>query len=316
MVQETNTPTPDKLTHSIFTFEWEHVLRVIGVITGITGIVAALIYVFGYVQVFQRLTSLGIQNDYFSVSLHHEFYLINGVLPFIIFATNVAWIPILYLFFRGLMQTVGRDILKRIRHPLVSLSTGVALGGILISIGISNILHIDNTAGIQDAFIFTFVGLDLLLITFELIFVKGGERQTATQYYNLIISALSTIKTIAFVIAILGIFFFSTEDHPAINLSGCRYLTESPISATIHSIYPLGLDGETNGSNFYRYNGYYLLYTDDKNYYFFKDLDADTLKPKSIIIVKKDSIETMQLEVNSQSPNWNLAKSCSDLYGN
>lgn len=313
--QEPNTLTSNKLsTRQIFTFEWDNILRVIGVITGITGVTAALLYILGYIQVAGTLDSLGISQGHYWVSLSNEFYLLSGVIPFLEFILNIASLLIFYLIARAIIQTVGRDILIKIKNPFIALSIGAILGAIFIYIGIS---RGDTEIKIADSYfyILVFVGIDILATTFEIVFFRNDKKQTLTRYYNLVISTYSIIKVIVLGSIIYILLINGTSSQKSQNYSSCFYLTESPISATIHSVRSLGLDGETRSADSYTYVGYYLLYIDNNYYYLFKELDSDKLKPKSISVLKKDAVEMIQLDSNAPPPNWNLTKTCSELYG-
>lgn len=315
--QKTNAETADKKssTHQIFTFEWENVFRIIGSITGIAGIAAALLYVFGFARIVGKLESLGIRDDYYSVSIPHERYLLNGFIPFFSFIASIVGLLISYYIARALVQTIGQDILKRISRPFISLIAGVALGIFFLYVGISNLS--DLYYGSSYAFFFIFIGIDILMITFETVFIKDDNKHPRSKYYGLINSTITIIKTTALVFVI---FFMLSNKTSSIltagNSVGCNYLTDNPISATIYSEHSIGLDGETNNTDSYIYNGYFLLYTDNNYYYLFRELDPENLKPKSVILVKRDAIEAVQLESTSSSPNWNLTKTCSELYGN
>jgi hypothetical protein len=99
-------------------------------------------------------------------------------------------------------------------------------------------------------------------------------------------------------------------------LQGCNYVTENPTPVVLHSVLPLGLDGVITNTDTYSYTGYYLLYTDTDNYYLFKELEPEVLRPRNVIIVKKSAVDVIQLENYPSSPNWKLTKTCYEVYGN
>lgn len=319
MPKETkNSPTITNGTASnpISYFEWDKVLRIIGVATGATGIIAALLYLLGYAAVNQRLNALGLSNTNYPILLPTEFYLINGVSPLIVFLINLAGLLFFYFLARVFIYTIGRYLL-RLTKPPISLAIGVFIGAILVYFGINSIITFGSNA-VLDAFVLTFSGVDIISSAVEVFFSSNNKEernQAFTEYYNIAISLFTTIKLISLGIAIF-LFIFSETNFSKSEFLACQYITENPIEATVYSSTSLGITEEEVSLETYKYTGFYLLYTDYNYYYFFREINPDNLKPKSIIVVKKDSVEAIEFENNTLPNNWNLSIKCSDLYGN
>lgn len=307
--------TNDTVPNPISSFEWDKVLRIIGAATGVTGIFAALLYLLGYMTVVQRLEALGLSDTRYSILLPNEFYLINGISPLIGFLINLAGLLFFYFLARAIVQTIGRYFLKRLK-PSISLATGVLIGVTLVYFGINSIINFGANATL-DAFVLTFSGVDIILNAVEVFFSSNNDRrsQTIIEYYNITISLFTTIKLISLGVAIF-VFIFIETDSSKSRIWACQYITENPIEAIIYSSTSLGITGEEIYSKTYNYTGFYLLHTDSNYYYFFREIDPDNLKPKSIFVIKKDSIEAIEFVTNTLPNNWNFPKKCSDIYGN
>jgi len=76
---------------------------------------------------------------------------------------------------------------------------------------------------------------------------------------------------------------------------GCLTTLRRSASIVIISDNPVLIEGQTQTGDIYSYAGYFLLFTDKDNYYLFRDINPDTLKPKSYFVVSKDVLKTVQI---------------------
>jgi hypothetical protein len=303
----------DKLaSHQVFAFEWDNMLRIIGVVTGITGIAAALLYLFGYTYVTSYLFSLGIRDEYYSVSIANERYLLAGFFPFLRFILNVTLLLIGYFIAKAITQTIIRDLIIRINRLYGFL---IPLGLVLLIVLLKPGLDWDSVFSYSLTMILGFATVDIFLIGFETLVILGVKESKLPRYYNIATTTISIIKMMVLTWVIFMIFYNQAFPNGRL-LRGCTYVTENPTPVVLYSVLPLGLEGESANADSYSYTGYYLLYTDTDNYYLFKELEPEVLRPKNIIIVKKSAVDVIQLENYPSSPNWNLTKTCYEVYGN
>jgi len=303
----------DKLTsHQVFVFEWDNLLRVIGIVTGITGVAAALLYLFGYAYVTRYLFALGIRDEFYNVSIANERYLLAGISPFLVFILNVTLLLISYFLAKAITQTIIRDLIIRINRLYRFL---IPIGIIIFILVLRSKLNWNTPYSFSLSMILGFMAVDIFLIGFETLAIRDTSESKFTRYYNIATTTVSIIKTMVLIGVIFLIFYYHAFPNSRL-LSGCYYVTENPIPVVLYSTLPLGLEGEITSTGSHSYTGYYLLYTDNDNYYLFKELEPEVLKPKNVIIVKKSIIDVIQLENYPPHPNWNLAKNCYEIYGN
>jgi hypothetical protein len=299
-------------SHQVFAFEWDSILRVIGVVTGITGVAAALLYFFGYAYVTRYLYALGIRDEYYSVSIANERYLLAGFFPFLVFILNVTLLLISYFIAKAITQTIIRDLIIRINRRYGFL---IPIGLIIFILMLRPGLNWDAPYSYSLFMILGFAVVDIFLIGIETLVIQGAKESKLTRYYNIATTTVSIIKTMVLIGVIFLIFYYQAISNDRL-LRGCDYVTKNPTPVVLHSVRPLGLEGEVTSIDSYSYTGYYLLYIDTDNYYLFKEIEPEVLKPKNVIIIKKTAVDVIQLENYPSSPNWNLTTTCYEVYGN
>lgn len=291
-----------------FTIEWDNVFRIIGSITGLTGISAALLWIFGFAEHGGSLDSMGLTNNlYFSIP--NEQYLLLGTIFFIKFISDIGAVFIIYFVANTVTEVFRKNILNRLL--LFSI-----IGVIAFIYGIYLIIQeyeFGNAAGFAVYFKFfqSFMGFEILLIILEEFHSNKNKQQPLARLYSLFYSNLWVIKVLAIALIIFGLFVGRSLEASSVGRSlGCEEITNSPTSITMYSDNSILIDGETKIEELYIYKGYYFLFSDNENYYLFRELNPDTLQPKRIMSIKKDSVKVVEFEKATAPPDWNLVKTC------
>src|SRR5687767_12061737 len=114
----------------IFSVAWGDVLGVIGSITGLVGISAALLWLFGFAHRLGGLRSMNFPRETYPSlpSVSYEQYIYLGIIPFISLIRDIGFGILIYYLTVIFVHIMCKGLFKLIKLPFLSSSLGIIIG--------------------------------------------------------------------------------------------------------------------------------------------------------------------------------------------
>ena len=319
MTQDThdaNIQTSNELsTPPVFTFEWENVLRIIGSITGIAGVTGALLFLFGFAYNVGTSTAMGFPADSI-ITISNERYLILGLETFLFFLVSTGTNFSIYLIITISIRLATKHFSTNGKHLSKYILVGRICGtlffvtGIILLRGHDDIYYEGNLV-VFTSFLLLVVAIDILKLTLQVNSTDTPKTQNKDQLNISLFSILSIAKIITIMFMAYSLFENYINLAVARGISStCSTITTKPTSVILFTDKSIAIDGETQNGVSYFYEGYYLLFFDNDTFYLYRDIDSDSLKPKSVFVIKKDNLQAIKMESVSKPSNWNFTTHC------
>lgn len=283
--------------------EWNDVLRVLGSIAGFVGVASALLWLFGRFYYSGLFSAFGFPS--LLVSLAPEDYLEKGSPRLIFFIVDVLISFLLYYLAYLAKILYQENVRRRIRNRLLNLTlillvfaNGTVGGVFLIStkgLGLFTSYFFENPANLLGILVI-FIGLE---ITFLIASPRDEQKNDQNTQGKFVISQQTPIAIARILILVVMFASLLSTQAWASSVSGeaagCLTTLRKSVSVRIFSNDPVLTEGQSKIENLYAYDGYFLLFTDNDNYYLFREINPEQYEPKSYFIVKKDVLKTIQM---------------------
>lgn len=279
--------------------EWNDVLRVLGAVVGFFGIGSALLFLFGRFYYSGLFNSFGFPP--LTIYLAPEDYLEKGSSRLIYFIIDIL-IGFLLYYLAYLSRIIYQEnIRKRIRNFLINMalillifSTSTVGGVFLITtkgLGLFTGYFFENPTNL--------LGIYLIFFGLEVAFLIASPINLPNVQSKFVISPQTPIAVARILLLVVIFASLLTTQAMASSISGqatgCLTTLQKSISVVILSADRILNEGETRKENLYLYDGYFLLFTDNNNYYLFRSVNSESLEPEGYFIVSKDILKTVKL---------------------
>ena len=236
-------------------------------------------------------------SDWFAHGLNiiHVIYFILDVL-FTIFLYYLAYLFKIF-YFEKILRYIKKYI-ARIALILLVFIIGV-IGGTLLTdtsnLGIATSYFYEDAINLLSIFLI-FMGLETSFLFASLAGIKNQNELAKNQS---IISSQTPIALarILILIAMLGNFLTIQSGSSLVSgyMAGCVITLRKSAPVVIFSNSPILIEGQTRTQDLYVYNDYFLLFTDQNNYYLFRETNPANYRPKYLFVVSKSVAKTIQI---------------------
>jgi len=312
------TPEQNSEVTKTFPLDWDSVIRIIGSIAGITGIFTAILFIYGYAYYVGQLRAMNISDRVFASTPDQSYLLRQGVTSFIYFAIHIGIFFLIYYLLQSIVRIIGKHISSlTIIHGWKFTTFGIALGAIVILGGSYYSLRRTPPEHIIAVALSILIGIEIILTVSKLTQIDVHEHFKTDSLYYVLTRAISTTKVIGVVLTVCLLFTFHLGNSNALgSYFICNDIQFNSTSVVLFSEKPIAIEGEVNNGNSFKYDGYSLLLVDNNNYFLYREFQPNTVKPKSVYIVKKDSLIGVEFTKSSNPIDWNNAQPCFNPYSN
>lgn len=293
---------------------WENLLGILGVVIGLAGASGAFLWLFGRYKYLGFFNSTNFPFNSL-VQIPNEDYLMEGRTSFVNFLIELLFIALIFYLARIVSVYYGERIFGRLRNQyirlIITLAVSIGLisgGGYLLTQSIP--VAITSFTGQNNGL----VSIILLLIGIEIFplslkSVKPDENKILQDVISVFFRILTGLFLIAFLIII-----HTNSSYAEGYKAGCQMVAKKNRPVIVYSRQPINLEKKTKIDNVYIYTDFFLVFVDEYNYYLYKDVDPDKLKPKSLFIINRDMIETVEvLQSPSTDKSIDYSKICQKI---